>query len=152
MFNYPHSCRRYLLFLTIVLLNDETYGIFKLPPPHGALPEFDELDPEPIPQAEWETDNMWQETLQTLPDDFQKLECSVHSSTADCAVDHALDKILDQEFQFLLYLARPYATLLTNVDDRTKVATWLQMLCTVQDDSCSSMRGIRNDYLMSLLG
>lgn len=95
---------------------------------------------------------MWQETLQTLPDDFQKLECSVHTSAAECAADHHLDKILDQEFQFLLYLARPYAALLTNVDDRTKVATWLQMLCTIQDDACSSMRGIRNDYLMSLLG
>lgn len=95
---------------------------------------------------------MWQETLQTLPDDFQKLDCSVHANRSECAADHALDTILDQEFQFLLYLARPYATMLTNIDDRTKVATWLQMLCTIQDDACSSMRGIRNDYLMSLLG
>lgn len=161
---------RYLLYLTITLLNDEAYGIFLEQAPSGALPEINAIQHEPIPAAEWELDKMWYETLLGLPDDFQSLECSVHSHTDQCKRDHALDqvtetkksktgilislrlKILDQEFQFMLYLARPYASLLHNNDDRTKIATWLQTLCTIHEGSCSSMRGIRNDYMMALLG
>lgn len=95
---------------------------------------------------------MWHETLQTLPDDFQKLDCSGHDNLAECAADHALDKILDEEFRFMLYLARPYAAMLRTVDERTKVATWLQVLCIITDDACSTMRAVRNDYMMALLG
>lgn len=59
---------------------------------------------------------------------------------------------MDEEFQFFLYLARPYAAMLTHADDRTRIAAWLQSLCTIQGDTCSSMRAIRNDYMMALLG
>lgn len=81
------------------------------------------------------------------------LECSVHNSEADCANDHQLDKILDHEFQFYLYLARPYAYLIKNGSDRTRAATWFQVLCSIHGPtSCSSMKAIRNDYMMALLG
>lgn len=78
---------------------------------------------------------------------FLKLHPSIPGSSTTLSL-----QILDQEFQFLLYLARPYATLIPNGDDRTKVASWLQMLCSICEDVCSSMRAIRNDYMMALLG
>ncbi|XP_022900610.1 uncharacterized protein [Onthophagus taurus] len=142
---------KYLLALTLTILSDELFGIFADAPP-DLLPELGEFDYEPVPAAEWEIDSMWPETLANLPEDFKKLDCSVHSSRAECDKDHKLDKILDQEFQFLLYLTKPYAALLEGRYESTRVATWVQTLCTIHDESCSSMRGIRNDYIMALLG
>ncbi|CAG9819672.1 unnamed protein product [Phaedon cochleariae] len=96
---------------------------------------------------------MWQDTLQGLPGDFRMLECCVHAEEAECKADHRLDKILDQEFQLFLYIARPYAFLIRIGNDRTRIAAWLQMLCSIQGrESCSSMKAIRNDYMMALLG
>ncbi|KAF2879031.1 hypothetical protein ILUMI_27125 [Ignelater luminosus] len=143
---------KYLLFLTITLLNDESYGIFRTFPPEKAIPDIESIHHEPIPAAEWENDEMWRETLLGLPDTFQSLICTVHDTPSACAADHKLDTILDQEFQFFLYLARPYAAMLNNPDDRTRIAAWLQTLCTIHGDFCSSMRAIRNDYMMALLG
>ncbi|KAJ8982707.1 hypothetical protein NQ317_004516 [Molorchus minor] len=61
--------------------------------------------------------------------------------------------ILDQEFQLFLYIAKPYAYLITNGNDRTRVAAWLQMLCSIHGNTCcSGMKAIRNDYMMALLG
>lgn len=148
---FKEKRNRYLLYVTLTLVSDEIGGMFSMPVPEGALPELEDLEKEVYPAAEWEKDKMWQETLEGLPDDYKALECSVHEDRAECIEDHALDDILDQEFQFMIYLARPYATLISNSDDRTKIALWLQMLCSICGDSCSSMRGIRNDYMMALL-
>lgn len=61
--------------------------------------------------------------------------------------------LLDWEFQYLLHVARPYAALMTTVPDKTRVAKWLQKLCGVRMDiSCTRMKGVRNDYMMALLG
>lgn len=61
--------------------------------------------------------------------------------------------LLDWEFQYLLHIARPYAALMTTVQDKTRVAKWLQKLCGIRMDiACSKMKGIRNDYMMALLG
>lgn len=84
---------RYLLFLTLTLLNDEVYGIFAFPPPDGALPELESLETEPVTAAEWEIDTTWEETLNGLPDDFQDLECSVHKCKEECGRDHQLDDV-----------------------------------------------------------
>lgn len=65
----------------------------------------------------------------------------------------ALFQILEQEFQMYLFMARPYAAMLPNANDRTRVAAWLQILCSIHGDKhCSSMKAIRNDYMMLLLG
>lgn len=64
-----------------------------------------------------------------------------------------LDSLLDWEFQYLLHVARPYAALMTTVQDKTRVAKWLQKLCSIRMDvACSRMKGVRNDYMMALLG
>ncbi|XP_025831310.1 uncharacterized protein LOC108740386 [Agrilus planipennis] len=82
---------RYLLYLTITLLNDESYGIFTTCPPEGALPELHDLEHVPVPAAEWELDRMWVETLNGLPKDFQCLQCSIHKNSHECEKDHKLD-------------------------------------------------------------
>lgn len=84
---------RYLIALTINLLNDEITGVFHNPPPEEALTDLKAIQPEPSTAAEWETDRMWQETLLGLPDDFEPMTCSVHSSPEDCQKDHQLDKV-----------------------------------------------------------
>lgn len=61
--------------------------------------------------------------------------------------------LLDWEFQYLLHIARPYAALMTTVQDKTRVAKWLQKLCGIRMEvTCSKMKGVRNDYMMALLG
>nr|CAH7753598.1 unnamed protein product [Callosobruchus chinensis]CAH7754394.1 unnamed protein product [Callosobruchus chinensis] len=144
---------RYLAYLSTSLLLDEAIGVFRQYPPDVALPELSTLPKEPVEAAEWEIDHTWQETLAGLPEDFQMLECCVHAMEDECNSDHKLDKILDQEFQLLLYIAKPYAFMISNGNDRTRVAAWFQMLCSIHgNSSCSSMKAIRNDYLMALLG
>ncbi|CAH1992630.1 unnamed protein product [Acanthoscelides obtectus] len=144
---------RYLAYLSTSLLLDEAIGVFRQYPPDAALPDLSTLPKEPVEAAEWEMDKTWQETLAGLPEDFQMLECCVHASEDECSSDHKLDKILDQEFQLLLYIAKPYAFMILNGNDRTRVAAWFQMLCSIHGgSSCSSMKAIRNDYLMALLG
>lgn len=84
---------RFLLYLTLTLLNDELYGIFVNPPPVGVLPEFRDIPLTKITAAEWELETMWQNTLQNLPEDLKKMECSVHENHDDCANDHDLDTV-----------------------------------------------------------
>lgn len=58
--------------------------------------------------------------------------------------------MLDQEFQLFLHIARPYAALLTG-HDKTRIANWIQILCSIHGkDCCSGMKSIRNDYIMAL--
>lgn len=84
---------KYLLYLTITLLNDEAYGIFLNPPPDGALIDISDIEQEPIPAAEWEMDHTWADTIDGLPENFQALECSVHLNRAECETDHSLDQV-----------------------------------------------------------
>lgn len=61
--------------------------------------------------------------------------------------------LLDWEFQYLLHVSRPYAAMMATVQDKTRVAKWLQKLCGIRKDAaCSKMKGVRNDYMMALLG
>lgn len=144
---------QYLATLCVSILADCGVHIFRMHPPEGPLPDIHDLEVIPVQSAEWELDTMWQDTLLGLPEDFHILSCPVHQSKEACLCDHRLDNILDQEFQFMLYMARPYAHLLTNGPDKTRVATWLQILCSVHGpECCSAMKAIRNDYIMALLG
>ncbi|XP_060531631.1 uncharacterized protein LOC132705192 [Cylas formicarius] len=144
---------KYLAFLTTSLLLDEAVSIFRQYPPDGALPDMSSIRSTPVTAAQWEIDGTWQDTLRNLPDNFQMLDCSVHETQEECNKDHSLDRILDQEFQFFLYLAKPYAAMITGGAERTRVSAWLQILCSIHGiQSCSKMKAIRNDYMMALLG
>lgn len=64
---------RYLLYLTITIYNDETYGIFRQEPPTGVLPELKEIPfSKDFPPAAWEAEKQWPETLDDLP---KELKC-----------------------------------------------------------------------------
>ncbi|CAG9766628.1 unnamed protein product [Ceutorhynchus assimilis] len=144
---------KYLAYLTTSLLLDEAVDTFRRFPPDGPLPDLQSVRPGPVAAAQWETDNMWQDSLQNLPDDFSLLDCYIHDEPEMCKKDHQFDKILDQEFQLYLYLIKPYAAMISSGTERTRVAAWLQMLCSVHgNECCSRMKAIRNDYMMALLG
>lgn len=147
---------KFLLYLCLTLMNDEVHGLFKQIPPKGALPDFETLPGlihDQLPLAEWEKDSMWLDVLQGVPHVCEKMQCSIHLNNPSlCGSDRAQSDLLDDEFAYMLYLARPFAILLPRADERTKVASWFQTLCTIQPSSCSAMKHIRNDYLTALLG
>lgn len=61
-------------------------------------------------------------------------------------------QILDEEFKFMLYLSRPYYFIMKE-QDRAKMQAWFELLCSIRGPNCcSTMKGIRNDYVMILLG
>lgn len=95
---------------------------------------------------------MWQDVLVGVPRTHLHMECSVHVAPSQCNDDTYNGTLLDEEFTYLLYLARPFAALLPSPEDRTKIAAWLQTLCTIRSTSCSAMKYIRNDYITALLG
>ncbi|XP_067012292.1 uncharacterized protein [Anabrus simplex] len=141
---------RYLLKMTLMLMNDEVIGTFTTAPPTGALPDLPREAIDASHVAEWEQDCMWSDTVAGLPPQVKHMPCGLHEECP--TVQEKTHKVLDEEFQLYLYLARPYASLLTNPEDKTKAATWLQVLCTVQKDACPVLKGIRNDYIQALLG
>lgn len=79
--------------MTTSLLLDEAIDIFCDNPPEGPLPDLHDVRPLNVTAAQWETDNMWQDTLQNLPDDFQLLDCTVHDDPDQCRKDHPFDKV-----------------------------------------------------------
>lgn len=85
---------RYLITLTINLLNDDVHGVFRRPPDDaGPLPDLQTLEEESVAAAEWELDTMWQNVLLGLADDFQPLQCPAHQTKDECRADHSIDKV-----------------------------------------------------------
>lgn len=82
--------------LTITLLLDEVAGVFEELPPSGVLVDLNNITPHPVPAAEWESDRMWPNTLQNLPENFQPLHCSVHNTREECNNDHKLDQVYNK--------------------------------------------------------
>lgn len=114
---------------------------------HAKCPEEEDDDDA---DEEIDTANMSEE---------QKIEMAEHLDAKKKKSDEDKHKmaifssLLDWEFQYLLHIARPYAALMTTVQDKTRVAKWLQKLCGIRMDiNCSKMKGVRNDYMMALLG
>ena len=67
---------KYLCSLTLILMNDEVSGVFKNPPPRGALYDVDNLACEEYVPAEWEGDTSWEEMCRGMPDAFFTMECT----------------------------------------------------------------------------
>lgn len=171
---------RYLFTMILSVLNDEMYGEFKSIPPGGPLKSPESFSIPAMPLTTWEVDTMWEEMLKN--EDKNTTICSMHAkcpeekdddeeevdmtglseeekkskrqkSKVDKNKKSLFSSLLDWEFQYLLHIARPYAALMTTVQDKTRVAKWLQKLCGVRVDiACLKMKGVRNDYMMALLG
>ena len=114
---------------------------------------------------EWEKFKFWEDRLRIIMD-AEKLvltskipsskakvvhNCSIH--TSDCPKEEVQKKVgqcLDNQFAFLLYLGETYQQVTTCEKERTNL--WLQALCKIDKDACVEMKGIRNDYIMLMIG
>lgn len=124
---------------------------------------FDSIDTFP----EWERENCWKIRLDAIQDaekialkdskiriQAKKVEksCSVHDTDV-CPqddVDKKIGKCLDNQFTYLLTLGESYQLLMQN--EKEIINQWLQSLAKVDKTSCVQMKGIRNDYIMLLVG
>lgn len=86
-------------------------------------------------------------------------KCSIHGPDGECPKDMANNKIgdcLDKQFEYLLAMAESYKELLRSddvIDDKVnRVNLWLQALSRIDKTACVYMKGIRNDYVMVLVG
>ncbi|XP_050528184.1 uncharacterized protein LOC126898286 [Daktulosphaira vitifoliae] len=173
---------RYLFTMILSILNDEMYGVFKTPPPNGPLKAPESFAIPMMPPATWEMDTMLEELLKdevtVIAVCSMHAECSREEEDSEEIITENMSEeekqriidsnekkkiqkskkvmlrtLLDWEFQYLLHVARPYAALITSIPDKTKLIKWLQKLCNVNiETECLKMRGVRNDYMMALLG
>lgn len=60
--------------------------------------------------------------------------------------------LLDQEFNFFLYLTKPMISLIPNIRDKAICGIWILTLAKVRTCSCLTMKAIRNDYMQALMG
>jgi Domain of unknown function (DUF4485) len=123
---------------------------------------FEAIDSYP----EWQREKCWDVRLQAILD-AEKLalkdpkyrmlrqkdvkKCSIHAD--ECPQDEVAKKIgrcLDNQFKYLLTLAESYQQVMQ--DEKEKINLWLQALSKVDKDACVDMKGIRNDYMMLMVG
>lgn len=123
---------------------------------------FDAIDSYP----EWQREKCWDVRLQAI-NDAEKLalkdpklrilrqkdarKCSVHDD--ECPKDEVAAKVgrcLDNQFNYLLTLAESYQQMMAS--EKEKINLWLLALSRVDKDACVDMKGIRNDYMMPLVG
>lgn len=115
---------------------------------------------------EWEREKSWDIRLEAIKDadklalkdpklrmhrqkDVKK--CSIHVD--ECPTDEVFKKVgqcLDNQFKFLLTLSESYQQVMTS--EKEKINLWLQALSRVDKDACVEMKGIRNDYIMLIIG
>lgn len=115
---------------------------------HAKCPE--EEDEEKDDEDEIDTTKMSEEEKKEMDEKLKSKREDIKTNKNKKAIYSSL---LDWEFQYLLHISRPYAALVTTVNDKTRVAKWLQKLCGIRMDiACSKMKGVRNDYMMALLG
>ncbi|KAG5677881.1 hypothetical protein PVAND_007598 [Polypedilum vanderplanki] len=85
-----------------------------------------------------------------------KNDCVVHGPNAECPqdlVNSKVGKCLDKQFEYLLALAESYKDLLRHDESKlNRVNLWLQKLSKIDSSKCVYMKGIRNDYIMVLIG
>uniref|UniRef100_T1H9X1 DUF4485 domain-containing protein n=1 Tax=Rhodnius prolixus TaxID=13249 RepID=T1H9X1_RHOPR len=92
--------------------------------------------------------------IQNLGPTFQDMKRKIWASrdAVEEGCNPRAGALLDQEFMYFLHMAKPYAALISIPAGKAKVALWLQTLATIRVTSCLAMKGIRNDYMQTLLG
>ncbi|XP_014279755.1 uncharacterized protein [Halyomorpha halys] len=148
---------KYLLHLTLILMTDTIFGIFLEPPSLGKLLDISLLKtPENLPLARWEKEAYWDELLKELRAEDSVMRCCCHECCGENEQDGNVHPIagalLDQEFKFFLYLAKPIVSLISDIRDKGICAVWILTLAKVRTCSCLTMKAIRNDYMQALLG
>lgn len=125
-------------------------------------------------RAEWQNGRFWEQRLENEKSAEKALmksskvriqakqdsnKCSIHGPDSECPKDLINSKIgdcLDKQFEYLLAMAESYKELLRRDDGGgekvNRVNLWLQALSRVNTTACAHMKGIRNDYIMVLVG
>lgn len=167
----------YFFMLCCSAMIDSVEEPFNIVPPNLSLPDANSIAKPFIPPMAWEHDFTWQEELdglQKIVKDWEEADekieekklkkrydplqitkkCDRHKRVCkqDADVEGYVGKILDNLFQYYLYLAKPYAAMLARPSDRLRAGKWIQALCKVDKLSCGPMKGRRNDYMMLLGG
>lgn len=146
--------------LSLAMLTDNVENIF------GTLrttETFVELNEIPVPMIElagWQLDQSWQEILQQRNErkiqlssiELRRRQCTMHMGEPCPIGEEEIGHTLDQQFRFFLYLARPYVSQLSYSMDREKAVQWVAVLCSIDHSACVLSKGIRNDYMITLLG
>lgn len=128
-------------------------------------------------EAEWEREKSWEVRKQLVKDaeailaklpkprvvkksneKVRVTSCSVHNGP-ECPTnpsDVKIGKCLDLQFAFLLNRVEFQVKILLAMKqlatEQEKINLWLHALSSIDDRSCCQMKGIRNDYIMLLLG
>lgn len=148
---------RYLMMISMCIQCD---NLSSSPFSQRAVPG-ELLDPlnvqqQPSAPAAWERNKQWSEYVdeQSLFDGHLIPTCSIHHPNT-CPADEmncSIGATLDRQFQLFLHLAMPFVCKLPHALHRQKAAGWLQRLCSNGNGICALTKGIRNDYMMLLLG
>lgn len=146
---------KYLMMITMCLLNKTVVGIFNAAPP-AELQEIHQLK-HAVANSKWIEDKFWAEVDQQY-NEIKQLEnksCPIHTQES-CpekkTVDPVFANVLDSQFQLYLYMAKPRILLLKNRHEKLLASQWIQSLCNINTTSCTSAKFIRNDYMMALGG
>lgn len=169
----------YFFMICCSAMLDSVEEPFNISPPNLSLPDVFTISPPTLPPMDWERDLTWKEEIEALHkivkdweeadakideenkkqrkryDPLQILKkCDRHKRACrqDAEVEGFVGGILDDLFQYYLYLAKPYAAMLARPSDRLRAGKWIQALCKVDKTSCGNMKGRRNDYMMLLGG
>lgn len=116
---------------------------------------------------DWQREKCWDVRLQKIQEAEKiilkdpKMRIQGKTSEKTCTV-HLLDKCpcnnvekkigqcLDNQFKYLLTLAEAYQLLMES--ETGIINSWLQALAKINPEACTEMKGIRNDYMMLLVG
>lgn len=167
----------YFFMICCSAMIDSVEEPFNILPPNLSLPDVFTIAAPQLPPMAWERDQTWREELEGLHkivkdweeadareedptkkkmyDPLQILKkCDRHKRVCkqDAEVEGHVGGILDDLFQYYLYLSKPYAAMLARPSDRLRAGKWIQALCKVDKSSCGPMKGRRNDYMMLLGG
>lgn len=109
-----------------------------------------------LTRGNWEATTFWQVEFASaqklgilLPD---TCICHGKSSHCDATRQPSLEATLDDQFKLFLYIVKDTSRALKKPHDRILVASWVQMLCAINEKACIRAKGIRNDYIMLLAG
>lgn len=167
----------YFFMICCSAMIDSVEEPFNTPPPSLSLPDVFTITPPQLPSMDWEKDQTWKdeiEGLQKIVKDWEEQDekeedetkkkqydplqilkkCDRHKRVCiqNAEVEGFVGGILDDLFQYYLYLSKPYAAMLARPSDRLRAGKWIQALCKVDKTSCGPMKGRRNDYMMLLGG
>lgn len=143
---------RYLMMLSLSAITGKIPKIFQKPPNRN-LQLLENIPRSNFNHMIWQQkiDNVWNDICKNVDHNYS---CFIHSDDTCCSCsdnDQSIGTYLDDQFRLFLNISR-LINLLPNQTDRLKATKWIQQLCTITSNFCLACKGVRNDYMISLLG